>query len=196
MNFKIITTVIIGSLLLAEAAIAAKCEFRQDTNDYFSGGLTLRTAWDKNRPYYSAAEEDGKRWLEIKVSYTKHHDFLPTKEELGRAILIPKGAKLEITLSEGEVVELLAMETAQGSTRIRYPYEGGSKNYRRIVSATVRYALSDASIDALSRREVSKVHVTGENKYGEEVWVDLAIPKKGLKQIREAVRCLQKGDSK
>ncbi len=196
MNFRILMVVATGSMLLMESAAAAKCKFRQDTNDYFSGALTLRTAWKRNDPYYSAVEEAGKRWLEIKVGYSKQHEFLPTEEEIGRAMRIPEGTMLEITLAKGAVIELPAMDTTQATTKVGYPYEGGRKNYRRYVSATVRYVLDDASIDALSKQKASKVHVTGENADGQEVWVDMYIPKRGLKQIQEAVSCLRKGDTR
>ena len=41
-------------ILTAQDAFAAKCSFRPDTNDFFSSVLTTRTAWDNNRPFYSA----------------------------------------------------------------------------------------------------------------------------------------------
>jgi hypothetical protein len=184
-------------MLTAQDAFAAKCYFRPDTNDFFSSVLTTRTAWDNNVPSYSAVQEEGTRWLEIVVSYAKQHEFLPTEDELGRAIRIPKGTTVDVTLADGTVIKLPAMDTVQAATEIRYPYEGGSDNYRRAVSATVRYSLSDASIDALSQQTASKVHINGENSSGEEdVWVDMNIPKRGLKQIQESVSCLKEGDSK
>ena len=182
-------------MLTAQDAFAAKCSFRPDTNDFFSSVQTTRTAWawDNNEPSYSAVQEEGTRWLEIVVSYVKQHEFLPTEDELGRAMRIPKGNTADVTLADGTVIKLPAMDTVQTTTEIRYPYEGDSNNYRRVVSATVRYSLSDASIDALSQQNASKVHINGENS---ETWVNKNIPKRGLKQIRESVSCLKEGDAK
>ena len=187
-KIKFLMLFALASLLGAEGAFAAKCKFRQDTNDFFSGALTLRTAWDRS---VSAVEESGSQWLEVKVSFSTSSVFVPDQDTRDKAFAVPQGAMLEITLADGTLVELPAIEGVSGTTNLVYPYERDNVDYQTFVSAKVRYALSDSAIDALGGQNASQVRVHGESQYR-----DIAVPKKGLVQIKDAVRCLRQGGAK
>ncbi len=191
MKRNLVIIFVLSALLGGEAVLAAKCKFREDMDDMFSGAPTLRTAWNKNGGVISAVSEPGEQWLEVKVSYGKKSKFLPTQAELDTAMVVEKGANLEVTLKDGSVVELPALEMVKGSTGIGYPYESGHDDYSIFVSLRPRYALSESAIGALRSQNATRVRVHGQNQHR-----DIAIPKRGLKQIKEAVTCLQQGDSK
>ena len=191
MKRNLIAIFAIMTLLAGEAVLAAKCKFREDTNDMFSGVPTLRTAWNKNGGIVSAVKESGQQWLEVKLSYSRISKFLPTQAELDTAIVVAKGANLEVTLKDGTLVELPAIETVQGSSSIGYPYDGGNNDYVTHVHAKFRYALSASTVDALASQNASKIRIQGISQFR-----DIRIPKKGFKQIKEAVNCLRQGDDK
>jgi len=87
----------------SQAVLAAKCTFREDTNDFFSGVPTLRTKWDEIAAtalgnsdglvsdsrqvlgIVSAVRESGIPWLEFKLRFVRRSVFLPTKSELDAA---------------------------------------------------------------------------------------------------------------
>ncbi len=188
-NFVVIFA--LATLLGGEAVLAAKCTFREDMDDMFSGAPTVRTAWNKNGGVISAVNEPDEQWLEVKVSYSRKSKFLPTQAELDTAMVVEKGANLEVTLKDGSVVELPAIEMVKGSTGIGYPYQSGSNQYAIFVKLTPRYALSESAISALTAQKATRVRVHGANQYQ-----DITIPKKGFKQIKEAVTCLRQGESK
>ncbi len=191
MKRNLVVVFVLSALLGGEAVLAAKCQFREDMDDMFSGAPTLRTAWNKNGGVISAVSEPGEQWLEVKVSYGKKSKFLPTQAELDTAMVVEKGANLEVTLKDGSVVELPAIERVKGSTGIGYPYQGGNNQYAIAVNLTPRYALSESAISALAAQKATRVRVHGANQYQ-----DITIPKKGFKQIKEAVTCLRQGESK
>ena len=191
MNRNLIVVFAITTLLAGEAVLAAKCKFREDTDDMFSGALTLRTTWNQNGGIVSAVKEPGEQWLEVKVGYRKNSKFLPTQAELDTAMVVEKGANLEITLKDGTVVELPALELVKGSTGIGYPYAAKNHEYISSVYLKPRYALSESAISALAAQKATRVRVHGANRYE-----DISIPKKGFKQIMEAVTCLRQGEPK
>ncbi len=191
MKRNLIVVFAITTLLGGEAVLAAKCKFREDTDDMFSGAPTLRTAWNKNDGVISAVKEPGEQWLEVKVSYSRKSKFLPTQAELDTAMVVEKGANLEVTLKDGSVVELPALEMVKGSTGIGYPYRSGNNDYAIFVRLTPRYALSESASSALGAQNATRVRVHGQNQHRE-----ITIPKRGFKQIKEAVTCLRKGESK
>jgi hypothetical protein len=191
MSRNLVIIFVLSALLGGEAVLAAKCKFREDMDDMFSGAPTLRTAWDKNGGIISAVSEPGEQWLEVKVSYSRKSKFLPTQTELDTAMVVEKGASLEVTLKDGSVVELPALEVVKGSTGIGYPYQGGNNDYVTFVRLTPRYALSDSAISALGAQNATRVRVHGQSQHR-----DITIPKRGFKQIKEAVTCLRQGDSK
>ena len=191
MNRNFVVIFALTTLLCGEAVLAAKCKFREDMDDMFSGAPTLRTAWNKNDGVISAVSEPGEQWLEVRVSYSRKSKFLPTQAELDTAMVVEKGANLEITLKDGSVVELPALEKVRGSMGIGYPYQSGNNDYATFVSLKPRYALSESAISALAAQKATRVRVHGANQYQ-----DITIPKKGYKQIKEAVTCLRQGESK
>ncbi len=191
MKRNLVVIFALTTLMCGEAVLAAKCKFREDMDDMFSGAPTLRTAWNKNDGVISAVEEPGEQWLEVKVSYSRKSKFLPTQAELDTAMVVEKGANLEVTLKDGSVVELPALEMVKGSTGIGYPYQSGNNEYATFVNLTPRYALSESAISALAAQNATRVRVHGQNQHQ-----DITIPKKGFKQIKEAVTCLRQGESK
>lgn len=191
MKNRIFVLVALTAVLGAESAMAAKCKFKQDMDDFFTGALTLRTAWSLNSPVASAVSESGNQWLEVMVSFSKSSVFVPTQDALDSAFLVPQGASLEITLKDGTLVELPAIEGVKGTTNLVYPYEQGNDDYLTKVRAKIRYALTDQAIDALGRQNASQVRVHGDGQFR-----DITVPKKGLAQIKEAVKCLRQGGAK
>ena len=193
-------------VLRAEAALAAKCSFREDTNDFFSGAPTLRTKWDEIAAsalgnsdglasdarqvlgILSAVQESGVPRLEVKLRFVNRSVFLPTKAELDASFAVPKGAALEVTLADGTVVDLPAIESVKAWTEIAYPYEAGNADYFTYVHATIQYELSDSSMSTLGAQNASAVRVHGEGNFK-----DITVPKKGVKHIKEAVHCLRQG---
>ena len=188
--------------IMSPAAHAAKCSFNEDTNDFFSGSPTLRTKWNRNiaegsgnapeaLSLISAVEESGNRRLEIRVEQRQRFRFKPTQKELDEALHVPAGAMVEITMVDGSVVELPALTTIVGQTDIWYPYEQDNSDYIVSIDAIIPYALDDTTMDALSSQKAMdiSVHTSGES-------LQVSMPKRGAKEIIDAIKCLRQGDSK
>lgn len=188
------------SMLLAEGAFAASCKYRQETNDFFSGVATLRTVWApvnpgncegdcNSRGSLSIVREPGKLWIEFDASFTNSFVFAPTQDQLDDSFNAPMGTKLEISLVDGSLVELLIDEPVIGTNRITYPYENGNNNYIVRSSARLHFTLNEASLIALAAQRATLVRLIGEK--GKLI---MPVPKR-TQTFMEAANCLQKAGS-
>jgi hypothetical protein len=197
----IITTLV--AALGAEGALAAKskCDFREDTNDFFSGVPTLRTSWsavnsrecgaDCNaRGSLSMVREAGNQWLEFDVWFTQSYVFVPTQAELDGSLVVTSTAQLEVTLDDGTVVGLPIVAPVDGTTRITYPYEDNNDNYLVHASARMHFELSQNALSALAGQNAATIQLLGE-----ELALTMPVPKKE-QTFREAATCLQTGGAK
>lgn len=182
----------------AEGALAAapKCDFREDTNDFFSGVPTLRTSWaavnssdcgvDCNaRGSLSMVREAGNQWVEFDVWFTQSYVFVPTKAELDSSLVIRAGAKLAVTLDDGTVVELPIVEPVNGTTHITYPYEDNNDNYLVRASARIHSELSESALSALGGQDAATIRLLGEG-----LALAMPVPKKE-QTFKDAATCLQ-----
>ncbi len=189
------------AMLLAEGAFAASCKYRQDTNDFFSGVPTLRTArapvnpgnceGDCNaRGTLSMVSEPGSQWIEFDASFTNSYVFAPTQDVLDNSYTAPLGTKLEITLADGSLLELLIDEPVIGTTSITYPYEKNNDNYLVLASARLHFTLSEADLNALAAQKSTLVRVVGEK--GQLI---MPVPTR-TQTFMDAAKCLQKDGSR
>jgi hypothetical protein len=189
--------------LSAEGALAAKskCDFREDTNDFFSGVPTLRTSWaavnsadcgaDCNaRGSLSMVKETGNQWVEFDVWFTQAYVFVPTQAELDGSLVVTAAAKLEVTLDDGTVVELPIVAPVDGTTHITYPYEDNNDNYLVRASARMHFELSQSALSALGGQNAATIRLLGEG-----LALTMPVPKKE-QTFRDAATCLQTGGAK
>jgi len=187
----------------AEGVLAAKskCEFREDTNDFFNGVPTLRTAWvpvnpgdcegDCNaRGSLSIVKEAGDQWVEFDAWFTRPYVFVPTQAELDSSFVVTSAAKLEITLADGTLVELPVVAPVDGTTRITYPYENNNDNYLVRASARLHFELSQSALSALGGQKSSAIRLVGE-----KLALTMPVPKK-KQTFKDAANCLQKAAAK
>lgn len=190
----------LAAILGAEGALAA-CKFRQETNDFFSGVPTLRTAWTRVNPgdckgncsargSLSMVKEPGNQWVEFDAWFTKSYVFVPTQIELDNAFIVPLGTKLEITLADGALVELPIIEPVDGTTRITYPYANNNDNYLVRASARMHFELSENALDALGAQKSSTIRLVGKDRQ-----LTMPVPKK-KQTFMEAAECLLEAGSK
>ena len=142
MKSHILILTALVATLGAEGALAAKskCAFREETDDFFSGVPTFRTAWTQVNPgdckgdcnargSLSIVKETGGQWVEFDAWFTKSYVFVPTQAELDSSFVVTSAAKLVVTLADGTLVELPIVAPVDGPTRITYPYENNNDNY-------------------------------------------------------------------
>jgi hypothetical protein len=197
----ILTTIV--AILGAEGVLAAKskCDFREDTNDFFSGVPTLRTSWaavnsrecgaDCNaRGSLSMVREAGNQWLEFDVWFTQSYVFVPAQAELDGSLVVTAAAKLEVTLGDGTVVELPIVAPVDGTTNITYPYEDNNDNYLVHASARMQFELSQNALSALGGQDAATIRLLGEG-----LALTMPVPKKE-QTFRDAATCLQTGGAK
>jgi len=203
MNTRILILTALVATLGAEGALAAKskCEFREETNDFFSGVPTLRTAWTPVNPdecegdcnargSLSIVKEPGNQWVEFDAWFTVSHVFVPTQAELDNAFVVTSAVKLEVTLADGTVVELPIVAPVDSTNSITYPYENNNDNYLVRSSALMHFELSQNTLAALGGQESSMISLVGE--YGALM---MPVPKK-KQTFMEAANCLQKAGGK
>jgi len=191
------------ALASAERVAAADCEFRQDTNDYFSGVPTTRT----DRKFlngngcpgqcdamgvFSMVSENGVHRLEFDVidSERSVFVFVPTQEELDNVLIVPDTATLEFTLADGSNIELPMLEVVKTKTRIIYPYEEGNLNYIIDAFAQLRFNLDTNAVNTLGAQKASSVRVLGANQS-----LNIPLDKKSQSYFKDAASCLVGGAS-
>lgn len=203
MKTHILILTALVATLGAEGVLAAKskCEFREETNDFFSGVPTLRTAWTPVNPdecegdcnargSLSIVKERGNQWVEFDAWFTVAHVFVPTQAELDNLFVVTTATKLEVTLSDGTLVELPIVAPVDATKRITYPYEDNNDNYLVRSSARMHFDLSQNALSALGGQKSSMIRLVGE--YGT---LTMPVPKK-KQTFMEAANCLQKGGAK
>jgi len=200
MKTQILALTALAAILGAEGALA-DCEFRQETNDFFSGVPTLRTAWAPVNPgdckgdcngwgSLSMVKEPEKQWLEFDAWFNRSYIFAPAKAVLDDLFVVPLGTNLQITLADGTVVELPISSPVKGTTRITYPYESNNDNYIVRASARMHFDLSESALATLGAQRASTVRLVGEMGR-----FTMPVPKK-KQAVMNAAKCLQEGDSK
>lgn len=179
----------------------AKCEFRQETNDFFSGVPTLRTVWTQVNPgeckgactargSLSMVKEPGRQRIEFDAWFTRSFVFVPEQIELDNTFVVPAETVLEVTLADGSTVQLPIFEPVRGATRITYPYENKNDNYIVHAQARMHFVLGDDALNALASQRSAEVRVVGPNAA-----VTIPVPRK-KQAIMDAAKCLQNGGAK
>ncbi len=202
MNIKLTLLLAVTVFLSAESAFAAKCSFRLDTNDFFSGVPTMRTEWEPLNPTscqgecnarasMSMVQESGDKRIEFDVRFTVSSIFVPTQARLDDAFIAPAGTRLQITLADGTLVELPSAAPVEGSTHIKYPYEDGNDKYITQVSALFDFALNEVDASALNAQKATTVRVLGANRE-----LTVLLEKKERGDFMESVKCLREEDAK
>ncbi len=202
MKLKLFLLLAVTILLSAEGAFAAKCAFRQDTNDFFSGVPTLRTEWAPLNPAsckgecnarasMSMVQESGDNRIEFDVWFTVSSVFVPTQAKLDDAFIAPAGTRLQITLADGTLVELPSASPVEGQTKIKYPYEDGNDNYITRVSALFDFPLNEIDASALSAQNATTVRVLGASRE-----LTVLLEKKEQGDFMEPIICLREEKAK
>lgn len=202
MKLKLFLLLAVTVLLSAESAFAAKCSFREDTNDFFSGVQTLRTEWAPLNPAscqgecnarasMSMVQESGDKRIEFDVWFSISSVFVPTQAKLDDAFIAPAGTRLQITLADGTLVELPSTSPVEGQTKIKYPYEDGNDNYVTRVSALFDFALNEIDASALSAQKATTVRVLGANRE-----LTVLLEKKEQGDFMEPIVCLREEKAK
>jgi hypothetical protein len=190
----------LAALLFADGAFAA-CNYRQETNDFFSGVPTTRTAWTNVNPgncegdcnargAMSIVSESGTQWVEFDAWFTNSHVFAPTQVQLDNAFVIQPGTILEIALADGSLVELPIIEPVVATTLITYPYANNNDNYLVRASARMHFELSEAALNALAAQKSSTIRLVQD-----DMQLTMPVPKKRQTPMDAAI-CLQKAGSK
>jgi hypothetical protein len=203
MKSHILILTALVATLGAQGALAAKskCAFREETNDFFSGVPTLRTAWTQVNPgdckgdcnargSLSIVKETGGQWVEFDAWFTRSYVFVPTEAELKSSFVVSSATKLQVTLADGTLVELPIVAPVEGKTRITYPYENNNDNYLLRSSARMHFELSPPALIALGGQKSSTIRLVGE-----KVTLTMPVPKK-KQTFKDAASCLQKAGAK
>jgi len=200
MKTHLLVLTALTAVLAAEGALAA-CKFRQETNDFFSGVPTLRTAWASVNPgdckgdcdatgSVSIVKEPGIQWVEFDAWFNRAYVFMPTKTVLDDLFVVPLGTKLEITLADGTVVELPIISPVEGTTEITYPYQSNNDNYIVRVSARMHFELSESALATLGAQRASTVRLVGEMGR-----FTMPVPKR-VQAFNSAAKCVREAGAK
>jgi hypothetical protein len=140
--------------------------------------------------FRSIVKESGNQWVEFDAWFTKSSVFVPIQLVLDNSLVVSAGAKLEITLADGALVELPIVAPVNGTTHITYPYEDNNDNYLVRSTARMHFELSESALNALGAQKSSTVRLVGE-----EVALTMPVPRK-KQTFMDAAKCLQKAGAK
>lgn len=163
---------VISAVAYPASARAEECKYIRDGFDPFSNEKRVTTKWspltgwlsdvinqsnNKNSEIRVLAIVRGEQKLiamQLKLSDTTKYE--PTHSEIRDAILIPQGARLQISVADGSVVDLYAEKTVTGDTRANY--EDGIFVIKTTITAI--YPLDAVAAAALSQKNASSVRLT------------------------------------
>jgi len=162
---------VLSAVAYPASAEDVECKYMRDGIDPFTNEKRVTTKWspltgwlsdvinqsmDKNSEISVVAIVRGEQTLiamQLKLSDTTKYE--PTHKDIRDAILIPQGARLQISMADGSVVDLYAEKSTKGYTRANY--EDGIFVIKTTVTAV--YPLDADATAALGDKNASSVRL-------------------------------------
>lgn len=184
-------------LFASQSTDAAGCKYQHNETDKFTKVVTRWTEWNpiaptwgfsrvRHTPYISIHSVDDEVVLLLKIDLLRQEKQAPDMDELENFLVVSEGAPLFITLADGTLLELPALEDVRAWTNTTWPGENDPESnlYVTTGSGTLKYPLDAADLEALAGQPASKVSVTTDNGS-----FDIEVHKKSVNDFMTATNC-------
>ncbi len=186
-----------AAILASSDAAAADCKFDTDETDKFTKERTLGTRresleWlfgdygsssdESKSSYISAWSDNGAKSLRVDITFSKFVNRVPPPYELKNTLVIPKGSRLLVMMTDGTIVTLLSAKRVNNDSRVTGSYDMPVVE----VGARIRYPLNNELIAALTSQSATRLRVEAADTH-----YDYEIHEKSLDDIGTAIQCLE-----
>ena len=186
-------------MLGTQNAGAAKCKYGEDSVDPFTKVKTrttkfdqLTASWMTNQRELDASiavnSVDREMQLWVLLDYTRQRRYGPSESELRDTIVVLEDAPLLITMADGSITILTAIDEVRKNAYSVPPEDHNFETDKFTIRAvaTIRYGLEAAAVQALSSQHATSVRITAVNRN-----FDIEINKKSFKDFQRALGCIQ-----